>query len=74
MLVSICILLLAKLEKTPWLLKAANIHSPQEDLSSLFILANRTSFLCLSTWTSLTLISLWKVQSCFGCFGCFEAL
>ncbi len=41
MLVSICILLLAKLEKTPWLLKAANIHSPQEGLSSLFILANR---------------------------------
>jgi hypothetical protein len=29
MLVSLCILLLAKLERTPWLLKAANIHSPQ---------------------------------------------
>ncbi len=39
MLVSICILLLAKLEKTPWLLKAANIHSPQEGLSNLTILS-----------------------------------
>jgi hypothetical protein len=30
MLVSICILLLAKLEKTPLLLKVANVHSGQE--------------------------------------------
>jgi hypothetical protein len=38
MLVSICILLLAKLEKTPWLLKAANIHSQQETfLNFLFL-------------------------------------
>jgi hypothetical protein len=35
MQVIIYILLLAKLEKTPWLLKAANIHSPQEGLSNL---------------------------------------
>ncbi len=45
---SICILLLAKLESTPWLLKAANIYSSQEGLSNLSILVTGTSYLLLS--------------------------
>jgi hypothetical protein len=40
------ILLLAKLEKTPWLLKAANIYSSQEGLSNLSILVTGTTYLC----------------------------
>ncbi len=55
----ICILLLAKLEKTPWLLKAANIHSPQEGLSNISILVPGTSYSCWWAFVSCCWLS-WR--------------
>ncbi len=55
----ICILLLAKLEKTPWLLKAANIYSPQEGLYNLSI-RHRNILFMLVIICILLLVKSWE--------------
>ncbi len=60
MLVSICILLLAKLEKAPSLIKAANIHSPQEGLSNLSHSCHRSILFMLVSICILLLAKLEK--------------